>query len=274
MLMNGIYTKTKNKPLKFFKAADFDTPRPLDIIVVAFNDVSLLEYQYSFMQKNLIADEYHYIICDNSNNSENAEQIFEFCRSHNISYYRLPQFLYIGPSHSHGYALNWIYRYIVRTRQNDFALIDHDIFPIKPVRLTKYLEKPLGGVSRIWHGFWFPWPAFSFYNYEFVKDKNLNFLPCRYKHKHLDTGGGNHKVLCHNLPENLWGGVSDCYFDVNNGQPYLFSQKRDKESKEQNIFIYNNVVEIIDDTWLHIMGGSKWGGDHDKLTLSLKMLKR
>lgn len=220
------------------------------------------------MQKNLQQSQYHYIICDNSNNLATADKIFEFCQTHNITYYRLPCFLYIGPSHSHGYALNWIYKNLICKRKNNFAFIDHDIFPIAPIDLSKYLIKPLCGIKRIWHGFWYPWVAFSFYNYNLMKSKTVNFLPCRYKHKHLDTGGGNYKSIYKKLRSELWLDIPEKYIDTTTGKEFIYNQEI---HQDYNKTVYNQVVEIIDDKWLHIIGGAQWNGKHNKFELALKL---
>ena len=265
--INYIYALIKTKPLKVFTASDFETPKMLDIFVVAFNDAKLIETQYQFMQKNLQQNQYHYIICDNSNNLEIADKIFEFCQTHNITYYRLPQFLYVGPSHSHGYALNWIYKNLIKKRKNNFAFIDHDIFPIKPIDLSKYLVKPLSGVKRVWHGYWYPWVAFSFYSFDFMKTKTVNFLPCRYKHKHLDTGGKNYKSIYKNIDSDLWLNLPEKKIDVITGKDFTAHNLSNKEADK---IIYNQIVEIIDDKWLHIIGGAQWGGKHNKFALAMK----
>lgn len=234
--INYIYALIKTKPLKVFTSSDFTTTKMLDIFVVAFNDAKLIETQYQFMQKNLQQNQYHYIICDNSNNLEIADKIFEFCQTHNITYYRLPQFLYVGPSHSHGYALNWIYKNLIKKRKNNFAFIDHDIFPIKPIDLSKYLVKPLSGVKRVWHGYWYPWVAFSFYSFDFMKTKTVNFLPCRYKHKHLDTGGKNYKSIYKNIDSDLWLNLPEKYIDTTTGKDFTAHNLSNKEADK---IVYN-----------------------------------
>ena len=40
--------------------------------------------------------------------------------------------------------------------------------------------------------------------------------------------------------------------------------------KELDEFIYNNAIEIIDDKWLHIIGGAQWGGKYNKFALAMK----
>lgn len=266
--LNRIYMTVKTKPRQSFEASDIMLPKALDIFVVAFNDAKLIECQYHFMQKNLRSSEYHYIICDNSNKTEAARQIFEFCRKYNITYYRLPRFLYVDPSRSHGYALNWIYRYIIRRRKKRFAFIDHDIFPIRPLQLSEYTDRPLCGVKRERHGCWYPWAAFSFYDYEFLRNKSINFMPCRYKRKHLDTGGGNYKSVYKNLADGLWRESCEHYIDIRSGKSFVW----DKDVyKNRDDAVYENAVELIDEKWLHIIGGAQWGGKHDKFALAMKM---
>ena len=266
--INYIYALIKTKPLKVFTSSDFTTTKMLDIFVVAFNDSKLIETQYQFMQKNLQQNQYHYIICDNSNNLEIADKIFEFCQTHNITYYRLPQFLYVGPSHSHGYALNWIYKNLIKKRKNNFAFIDHDVFPIKPIDLSKYFMTPLCGAIRERFNCWYPWVAFSFYSFDFMKTKTVNFLPCRYKHKHLDTGGKNYKSIYKNLDSDLWLNLPEKYIDATTGKDFTAHNLSNKEADK---IVYNQIIEIIDDKWLHIIGGAQYDGKHNKFALAMKM---
>lgn len=266
--INYIYAHTKTKPLKVFTSSDFETSKMLDIFVVAFNDAKLIETQYQFMQKNLQQNQYHYIICDNSNNLEIADKIFEFCQAHNITYYRLPQFLYIGPSHSHGYALNWIYKNLIKKRKNNFAFIDHDVFPIKPIDLSKYFMTPLCGAIRERFNCWYPWVAFSFYSFDFMKTKTVNFLPCRYKHKHLDTGGKNYKSIYKNINSDLWLSLPEKYIDTTTGKDFT---AHNLSNKELDKIVYNQIIEIIDNKWLHIIGGAQYDGKHNKFALAMKM---
>lgn len=266
--INYIYALIKTKPLKVFTSSDFTTTKMLDIFVVAFNDSKLIETQYQFMQKNLQQNQYHYIICDNSNNLEIADKIFEFCQTHNITYYRLPQFLYVGPSHSHGYALNWIYKNLIKKRKNNFAFIDHDVFPIKPIDLIKYFMTPLCGAIRERFNCWYPWVAFSFYSFDFMKTKTVNFLPCRYKHKHLDTGGKNYKSIYKNINSDLWLSLPEKYIDTTTGKDFTAHNLSNKEADK---IVYNQIIEIIDDKWLHIIGGAQYDGKHNKFALAMKM---
>lgn len=266
--INYIYALIKTKPLKVFTSSDFTTTKMLDIFVVAFNDSKLIETQYQFMQKNLQQNQYHYIICDNSNNLEIADKIFEFCQTHNITYYRLPQFLYVGPSHSHGYALNWIYKNLIKKRKNNFAFIDHDVFPIKPIDLSKYFMTPLCGAIRERFNCWYPWVAFSFYSFDFMKTKTVNFLPCRYKHKHLDTGGKNYKSIYKNINSDLWLSLPEKYIDTTTGKDFTAHNLSNKEADK---IVYNQIIEIIDDKWLHIIGGAQYDGKHNKFALAMKM---
>lgn len=265
---NFVLALTRNKPEDVFYAADFNEKRKLDLFVVTFNDPKLLEWQYRFMRKNLSGRDYHYIVCDNSSNKTAAEEIFSFCRTHNITCFRLPKFLYIGPSHSHGYALNWIYKHIIRKRENNFAFIDHDVFPICQVDLGEYQEKPLCGVWRNWHNYKYPWVAFSFYKYDFMCTRRVNFLPCRYKGKHLDTGGANYKAVYKDLKAAQVGESTERYIDVRTGKNFIRDKKKYKNWDDD---VYENAVELIDGKWLHIIGGAQWNGKHNKFERALKM---
>lgn len=268
-ILNFFFEILKTRPLCSFYADDFQEKRKFDLIVVAFNDLKLIETQYFYMQKNLNPNEYHYIICDNSNKKDISTSIENFCRTHGITYFRLPKFFYVDPSRSHGYALNWIYRHIISNRKNDFAFIDHDIFPIKHIMLENYAHTPLCGVRRERHGYWYPWAAFSFYSFDFLKSKKVNFMPCRYNRKHLDTGGGNYKEIYTNILPNQWCELTEKYINAADGSDFEWDKLKYKNFDDA---AYENAVELIDKRWLHIIGGAQWGGKHNKFALAMKLV--
>lgn len=252
-LANFILMSVRRKPLLRFLSSE-EKAQALDLIVVAFNNPQLIAYQLNNIRRFIKNSDYNYLVCDNSANGEKAEEIYEFCRRENVSYWRLPRFLYEDPSRSHGYALNWIYRYIISKRKNNFMLLDHDIFPVKPVDLNAYAKeyKLAGAVSRR-NKLWYMWPGFSYYNYAFLSSHKVNFLPEKVKKTNLDTGGGNYLLVYRHMPENSVHEVSREAVDFATGR------------KAVGDMPVQNVIEYFDEEkWLHIVGGSGWFGDSRK----------
>ena len=78
---------------------------------------------------------------------ERAKQIKDVCVKHNITYIHCePRKIPHGYADSHGIALNWIYKEVIQKRKNNFALLDHDMFPIKEFNIESYLEDAENGI--------------------------------------------------------------------------------------------------------------------------------
>ena len=93
-------------------------------------------------------------------------------------------------------------------------------------------------------------------------------MPCRYKHKHLDTGGGNYQSVYKNLAAGLWRESCEHYIDIHSGKDFVWNKDVYKNWDDA---VYENAVELIDSKWLHIIGGAQWGGKHNKFALAMKM---
>ena len=241
------------KPLVAFLSSK-EKNEVLDLIVVAFNNPQLIAYQLDKIRRFVTGADYNYLVCDNSSDSKKSAEIFRFCRDNDVSYFRIPRFVYEDPSRSHGYALNWIYRYVISKRKNDFMLLDHDIFPVKPVDLSVYAKNyKLSGVVSHRNDLWYMWPGLSYYNYKYLSLYQIDFLPKKANKVNLDTGGGNCLTVYQNFP-------IACLFEVNReAVNFLTGEIATADTSVQE------VVEYFDDRkWLHIVGGSGWFGDSHK----------
>ena len=194
-VFSGKYYATDLAELISINAADspLEKRAVLDIVAVAFNNASVIRHQILLLKKNL-KDAYCYTVADNSTDASRQVELMEVCREHAVAYVRLPRLpLYCTTSKSHGMALNWVYRNYLKPRQADyFGFIDHDIFPVRPHSIVKYLaENPVYGYyqDREVGGekLWYLWPGFSFFSRAAVKDSPLNFMPG----SGSDTGGAN-----------------------------------------------------------------------------------
>lgn len=219
----------------------------VDIVVIAFNNLELLEYQYKFIKKNL-NDKYSYIIADNSTNKAAREQIEKFCYKNNISYFSMPfNFLnFIGGSYSHAACINYVCHKILPKRQSKYyAFIDHDLFPIAKYSIIEHLKtQPVYGVLRDREVAWYIWAGMAFFSASEFAPKTMDFMPIKVNGVYLDTGGGNWKYLKNfNLSETCFPNVE--LIAIRDGDDYHLDK-----------------VQYIDNScWLHTINGSCWNHD-------------
>jgi hypothetical protein len=238
------------------KFGDKQSQKDLLLISIAFNNAETIQLQYEYLKKNL-SDNFSYTVADNSNDKKASIAIRSFCIENNIPYYKLPSNPLTGaqPSGSHGLALNWSYKHIVKkTSQKFFGFLDHDIFPFRETAIIPHIRQGMFGWLQERNDKWYLWPGFCFYEYEKVKNISLNFMPAT----NLDTGGSNYEVLYKNTDRGNLVQLQHGYVNI-------------ETNEESTIFKdAENTVELIGD-WIHIMRVSSWNG-HDKNTLPLRMI--
>ncbi len=250
LLKQTFYFLNKNKLKTINNKKDF-----IDIITIAFNNVSILKIQYFFIKKNL-KDCYEYSIIDNSTKKNVSKLIKEFCKNENIEYVKIPQInITLNPSDSHGLAINWAIKNFIKPRKAKyFGIIDHDIFPIKPTKIINILKKQeIYGHLQIRKAGWYLWAGFCFFNEKFINNKKMNFLP----KNGMDSGGGNYNDLYKHLK------LEKLYF------PYYKIKKIGNNNIKQNDYI-----EYIGN-WMHIINASGWfnnGNEKDKINKKKKII--
>ena len=169
------------------------------LITIAYNDSQVIEWQARLLRTFL--PNVLYVIADNSVNDTAAAHIASLARQRGIPYIRLPliRWTRAGASRSHGLALNWVWRNIVRPGEPEaFGFLDHDLFPTAP-------DDPFSELARQdFYGFvrragerWFLWAGFCLFRFEAVRDRPLDFGQDWFNG--LDTGGGNWNVLYRNF---------------------------------------------------------------------------
>lgn len=213
--------------------------RTLDIVTIAYNNTRVIEHQIRLIAEYVL-DPCCYIVADNSPDVVTRAEMRELCARRGVSYIGLPKNPYSGrsPSRSHGLALNWVYRHYVSHRQTQyFGFIDHDIFPIRRTSVIDLLDRQkVYGLIQERDDRWYLWPGFSFFRYDYVKDKHLDFGPSI----GLDTGGGN------------WASL---YMYLDRSQlvipTHSYRQIRDGDSPQ------SDWIEYVGD-WLHIFNASGW----------------
>jgi hypothetical protein len=223
--------------------------RQCDLITIAFNNVQTLQRQIHFIQK-YIRGHYNYIVADNSTDKAASVAIETLCAQHKIAYIRLPKNYLthtLSGSYSHGAALNWAYRRIIRKRQaHCFGFLDHDLFPIRPIDPTAALQRqPLYGWKIQRGNCWYLWAGFCFFRSSFVQNRKMDFLPAKPHNIYLDTGGGNWYAIYSQLNEITLTTAAYRYELIDK------TENRDDHWAD-------NMVEYFDETWLHTMDASNW----------------
>jgi hypothetical protein len=101
----------------------------------------VIDYQVRLVRKNVL-DAHRHLVADNSTDAAASRAIRQLCEQLGCDYLALPPnnpYRHAKSSHSHGVALNWLYRnYIVPRRPASFAFLDHDVFPVRQL-LDGYL---------------------------------------------------------------------------------------------------------------------------------------
>ena len=219
--------------------------KSLDIITVAFNNVELIQYQEHFLHR-FIQDPYLHIVVDNSTDLKVREQLYQFCLENKIAYISLPKnFMnWVGGSYSHAAALNYTYKHIIQKRRPfAFGQIDHDLFPTRPISIINKLSKqPIYGPLRLRDQWWYLSAIMSFFQYDFVKDKKVDFMPVTPDKIYLDSGGGNWYSLYSQLNRERIIFPNECIEPLRDGGDR-----------------HGDSLEFFDDKlWLHTINGSCW----------------
>lgn len=173
-------------------------------ITIAFNDLQAIEWHLT-LTKKYVAN-FEPLVCDNSSCNEAAASIAALCADRNVQYLRLAKNPWSGRngSRSHGLAMNWVWRRIIRPSQAAaFGFLDHDLFPLAPDDPFALLnEVDFHGDIRWADKRWFLWAGYCFFRLEPFANRELDFgldWFCG-----LDTGGANWELLYrHTEPASL-----------------------------------------------------------------------
>jgi hypothetical protein len=175
------------------------------LVTIAFNDPQTVEWQAQLIA--LYVDDVVHIIADNTRDDAQAVRIAAVAAAQGLAYLRLPANPWNEPSRSHGLALNWVWRNLIRPGAPCvFGFLDDDMYPTAPSDPFAALatqdwfgvvrpEGPAAGKSTPGLGItrWFLWAGFAMYRYAGVRDKPLDFSQDWFLR--LDTGGANWDVL-------------------------------------------------------------------------------
>lgn len=159
------------------------------LVVIAFEQPWVLGWL--LRQASVHLKDAFIVVCDNSRTPAARAAIQQVCKDQGTPYLALPVNATRHVNRSHGMAVSWAYRHVVRAlAPKVFGFIDHDLIPIADIHIENDLgEQPFYGIRL--HSEWAYqlWAGFCLYNYAAVAVRPLNFL---YDFSlGLDTGGRN-----------------------------------------------------------------------------------
>lgn len=177
------------------------------VLIIAFGQARVLDFLLRKAAR--FVPDAHLLVFDNSPATARAE-IENVCGERQVPYLALPANSIRHANRSHGFAMTWVFRNVVRPlKPRIFAFIDHDLIPFKTIELSKQLGgQPFYGPVRanksaepgqIGDRSWSLWAGYCLYDFAMVKDLPLNFL---YDFSRgLDTGGRNWDCLYKNYDQ-------------------------------------------------------------------------
>ena len=124
------------------------------------------------------------LVCDNSGDARARHAVEAICRSAGIAYLPVPQLpipMRRNGSRSHGMALTWIFRTVVRSVQPSvFAFLDHDLFPVAAIDLASAVAtQPVYGLGSSHVADlgrpWSLWAGYSVFRFDAVAALRLDF---------------------------------------------------------------------------------------------------
>ena len=248
----------------FGKNLTFDSARgSLYIITIAYNHVKLIEKQIEHVKEYGSDENFRHVIVDNSPNRSVRKQIKYICEREGVDYVGVPLYIDKFISHrlfgnglSHGAALNWMFYHVLTPNQPEcFALLDHDVIPLKKFSLRDKLGKrDFIGVKRDMGVGWYLWPGWCVFKHDVVEKCKPNFLPVFVDGRFLDSGDGNYKKL---------------YSEYSLGDDIFPIVVTKRVRKTVGLCRYDEIyhgdcLQFIDDAWLHIINGSNCAHIPDK----------
>lgn len=223
-----------------------DNPN-IDIVTIAFNNETWIEYQIKLIRKYITDSHVTFIVADNSSIPQKRQAIRALCEKYAVGYISVPRNMiakYPGGSYAHGTTLNWVYYNIIRVRKpHIFGFLDHDLFPITPISIQEKLgDNVFYGSTRGEH-YWWLWAGLCFFSFDKVKTLPLNFIPYIEGKTYLDTGGANYPILYKN-------------YDLQELHLPMCRNVRITEGSKY----HSDYIQMIGDCWLHLINGSNWNG--------------
>ena len=245
----------------------------LYIITIAYNHERLIEKQIEMVRRYVKDEKFQHIIVDNSSQRKVRKRIKEICEREKTEYIPVPRFIdklishgLFGNGLSHGAALNWMFCHFLKQRKPArFALIDHDVFPMKDYSfIDKLGEQDFWGVGRIRGTGWYLWPGWCVFKYDAIADRNSDFLPVIVNGVYFDAGGGNYSRIYRHYELKR----------VNFADVETIRIKRTQGLTAYNDIYHGDCIQVIDHAWLHFINGSNCAKISGKEKLVNKMINR
>ncbi len=163
------------------------------LATIAFNDPQALDWQARLL-RYYVPLALH-VIVDNSSDESAAAEIAKLAARFGLPYVRLPENPWDSFSRSHGIALNWAWRNVLREGEpRAFGFLDDDLYPTAPEDpFAPLLAQNFYGLVREAGSRWFLWAGYCTFLFEAVQDQPLDFGQDWFNG--LDTGGANWDVL-------------------------------------------------------------------------------
>lgn len=165
------------------------------LCTVAFDDPQGLA-MHAALVRRYVDHEIHLII-DNSTSADATATNRALAAEGGLAYLRLPDNPWTArnDSRSHGLALNWTWRNVLRpAAPSAFGFVDDDMFPLADCApFAPLAEHGYCGDIREAGERWFLWAGFCFFRFNAVRDLPLDFGLDWFVG--LDTGGANWSVL-------------------------------------------------------------------------------
>jgi hypothetical protein len=243
----------------------------VDIIVIAFNNLEILQVQYTFIKKNIL-NPFKYHVIDNSTDNNISIVIKDYCTLNNISYTKLT----LSPSRDTGISLSNAMNFTAKKIKfnNDLLLfVDSDIIPIKKTNLEDNLQDNwFYGCKQINSNtgtMYLRSALFLCLNRPEITNA-LNFSPC----PGGDVGGSNYDTIFKRINPNKVADLKSFKYysldeSINNFKNNIFTMYNLNDNI-QTYFNNNNLMETMDN-WLHFINISDWNKKGSKMAKVIEL---
>lgn len=232
-------------------------PQEMLLVSIAFNEPTLIERQIIQIQKHVTDEAFKFVVVDNSTRKAMRRTIKAVCERLDTDYVAVPRYItrtvntrITWAGNSHGTALNYAYYQVIdKLKPHRFAIIDHDVFPIEDCNLTSRLgERDFYGVVRHRPPGWYLWPGWCLFRYDVMAEAQPDFLPCFFGGEFLDAGGSNYQQLYRHYNIQTTEFPNDRFIRFRRTKHYKMIQQVHR----------GDCVELIDESWMHLINGSNY----------------
>jgi len=192
-LLRSLYCARRSPELGDFLAAHAHLRGRMFMATIAFEQAWLIGHFLDHLRRYMPG--VPVIVADNSRTPSASRDIEAACRAGGGSYLKLPPNPIRNINRSHGNALNWVWRNIVKPLEpRVFGFLDHDIFPLAPVDVDALLgDQDFYGQKMDQGRGWAVWAGYSFYRFAALAGRRLDFNPDM--DRSLVAGGRNYRPL-------------------------------------------------------------------------------